>query len=144
MIYFISGKNNGVWHSLVVRLVRDQEAAGSNPVTPTSVSVHQDTHIFYICYEHSDQRQVAAPNHRGRAEQILAIYHDGEVRILTVSPDQQAVPAPKIGCSYCLFFCSSHDGEVCCEHSAKIGFESNLKPQTYVVFTIKIFYHRCG
>ena len=25
----------GVWHSLVVRLVRDQEAAGSNPVTPT-------------------------------------------------------------------------------------------------------------
>ena len=83
---------------------------------------------------HSDQRQVAAPNHRGRAEQILAIYHDGEVRILTVSPDQQAVPAPKIGCSYCLFFCSSHDGEVCCEHSAKIGFESNLKPQTHVVF----------
>ena len=37
---------------------------------------------------HSDQRQVAAPNHRGRAEQILAIYHDGEVRILTVLPDQ--------------------------------------------------------
>ena len=26
---------NEVWHSLVVRLVRDQEAAGSNPVTPT-------------------------------------------------------------------------------------------------------------
>ena len=26
---------NGVWHSLVVRLVRDQEAAGSSPVTPT-------------------------------------------------------------------------------------------------------------
>ena len=25
----------GVWHSLVVRLVRDQEAVGSNPVTPT-------------------------------------------------------------------------------------------------------------
>ena len=25
----------GVWHRLVVRLVRDQEAAGSNPVTPT-------------------------------------------------------------------------------------------------------------
>ena len=24
-----------MWHSLVVRLVRDQEAAGSNPVTPT-------------------------------------------------------------------------------------------------------------
>ncbi len=27
---------NGVWHSLVVRLVRDQEAAGSSPVTPTT------------------------------------------------------------------------------------------------------------
>ena len=26
----------GVWHSLVVRMVRDHEAAGSNPVTPTS------------------------------------------------------------------------------------------------------------
>ena len=25
----------GVWHSLVVRLVRDQEVVGSNPVTPT-------------------------------------------------------------------------------------------------------------
>ena len=28
----------GVWHSLVVRLVRDQEAAGSSPVTPTIIS----------------------------------------------------------------------------------------------------------
>ena len=26
----------GVWLSLVERLVRDQEAAGSNPVTPTT------------------------------------------------------------------------------------------------------------
>ena len=25
----------GVWHSLVVRMVRDHEVAGSNPVTPT-------------------------------------------------------------------------------------------------------------
>ena len=29
----------GVWHSLVVRLVRDQEAAGSNPVTPTNMYI---------------------------------------------------------------------------------------------------------
>ena len=28
-------RKNGVWLSLVERLVRDQEAAGSNPVTPT-------------------------------------------------------------------------------------------------------------
>ena len=25
----------GMWHSLVARLVRDEEAAGSNPVIPT-------------------------------------------------------------------------------------------------------------
>src|ERR1035437_4081078 len=28
---------HGVWRSLVARFVRDEEAAGSNPVTPTSV-----------------------------------------------------------------------------------------------------------
>ena len=27
----------GVWRSLVARVVRDDEAAGSNPVTPTNV-----------------------------------------------------------------------------------------------------------
>jgi hypothetical protein len=27
----------GVWRSLVARFVRDEEAAGSNPVTPTNV-----------------------------------------------------------------------------------------------------------
>ncbi len=27
---------HGVWRSLVARFVRDEEAAGSNPVTPTS------------------------------------------------------------------------------------------------------------
>ena len=39
---------------MVRRLVWDQDGAGSIPVTPTSVSVHKDTHIFYICYEYSD------------------------------------------------------------------------------------------
>jgi hypothetical protein len=29
--------SHGVWRSLVARFVRDEEAAGSNPVTPTSV-----------------------------------------------------------------------------------------------------------
>jgi hypothetical protein len=28
---------HGVWRSLVARFVRDEEVAGSNPVTPTSV-----------------------------------------------------------------------------------------------------------
>ena len=30
--------NSGVWRSLVSRLVRDQEAPGSNPGTPTNYS----------------------------------------------------------------------------------------------------------
>jgi hypothetical protein len=30
----------GVWRSLVSRLVRDQEAAGSNPATPTIINVN--------------------------------------------------------------------------------------------------------
>ena len=37
----------GVWHSLVVRLVRDQEAAGSNPVTPTKKKrAQKDSFLF--------------------------------------------------------------------------------------------------
>ena len=36
----VEHEKNGVWHSLVVRLVRDQEAAGSNPVTPTIKKNH--------------------------------------------------------------------------------------------------------
>ncbi len=44
---------------LVARDVRDVEVASSSLVTPTSVSVHKGTHIFYICYEHSYQRSTA-------------------------------------------------------------------------------------
>jgi hypothetical protein len=29
----------GVWRSLVARFVRDEEVAGSNPVTPTHTSI---------------------------------------------------------------------------------------------------------
>ena len=36
----------GVWHRLVVRLVRDQEAAGSNPVTPTNVKITKNSPFF--------------------------------------------------------------------------------------------------
>ena len=32
------GDCHGVWRSLVARFVRDEEAAGSNPVTPTTQS----------------------------------------------------------------------------------------------------------
>ena len=56
---------------MVARLVWDQDVAGSNPVIPTS-------------------GKLPPPNHRGRAAVILAIYHDGEVRILTVSLDKKA------------------------------------------------------
>jgi hypothetical protein len=32
----------GVWRSLVARVVRDDEVAGSNPVTPTFVMFHDN------------------------------------------------------------------------------------------------------
>jgi hypothetical protein len=32
---------HGVWRSLVARFVRDEEAAGSNPVTPTGIPAGQ-------------------------------------------------------------------------------------------------------
>ena len=37
----VSGETIGLWRSLVARVVRDDEAAGSNPVSPTSRS-HQN------------------------------------------------------------------------------------------------------
>ena len=37
----------GVWRSLVSRLVRVQEAMGSNPVTPTSLSSHSGLRCGY-------------------------------------------------------------------------------------------------
>ena len=46
----------GMQRSLVARFVRDEEAAGSNPVIPTSPSVHMDTRIFFnFRYEHRYQ-----------------------------------------------------------------------------------------
>src|SRR4051794_23071899 len=49
--------DHGVWRSLVARVVRDDEAAGSNPVTPTKLShadrVHHtvaETYIFFSVY----------------------------------------------------------------------------------------------
>jgi hypothetical protein len=33
----VLGARIGLWRSLVARLVRDEEAAGSNPVSPTRV-----------------------------------------------------------------------------------------------------------
>jgi hypothetical protein len=41
----------GVWRSLVARFVRDEEAAGSNPVTPTKIiyrtKEHPLTRVFF-------------------------------------------------------------------------------------------------
>ena len=45
-------EKNGVWLSLVERLVRDQEAAGSNPVTPTkkkTVKNRCNAYIYGCC-----------------------------------------------------------------------------------------------
>ena len=41
----------GVWHSLVVRLVRDQEAAGSNPVAPTKKQRVDFSTLCFLFYE---------------------------------------------------------------------------------------------
>jgi hypothetical protein len=35
-----SRSGGGVWRSLAARFVRDEEAAGSNPATPTKVRGH--------------------------------------------------------------------------------------------------------
>jgi hypothetical protein len=37
----ISANEVGMWLSLVERLVRDQEAAGSNPVIPTIIGLNK-------------------------------------------------------------------------------------------------------
>ena len=37
--FIIMGSADGVWRSLVSRMVRDHEAAGSSPATPTMQSV---------------------------------------------------------------------------------------------------------
>ena len=41
-----------MWLSLVERVVRDDEVAGSNPVTPTISSVHNesDEHSIFFAY----------------------------------------------------------------------------------------------
>ncbi len=42
-----------MWHSLVARLVRDEEAAGSNPVIPTRKypPIQHRRFLFFILYE---------------------------------------------------------------------------------------------
>ncbi len=35
----LRGAGSGVWRSLVARFVRDEEAVGSNPATPTTASL---------------------------------------------------------------------------------------------------------
>ena len=54
---FIIQKSSGVWLSLVERLVRDQEAGGSSPLTPTSgrgrenpvISIYGWVYFFFTC-----------------------------------------------------------------------------------------------
>ena len=46
-----TNKNIGVWLSLVERLVRDQEAEGSNPFTPTKkplILLNKSTVFYYF------------------------------------------------------------------------------------------------
>ena len=39
-----------VWRSLVARFVRDEEVAGSNPVTSTSMSVHNGFRLWTLIF----------------------------------------------------------------------------------------------
>ena len=45
---FLSDIKYGVWLSLVERFVRDEEVAGSNPVTPTPWQGHRHVRISYM------------------------------------------------------------------------------------------------
>lgn len=45
---FLSLLNVGVWLSLVERFVRDEEVAGSNPVTPTMVKISVPFSSFFF------------------------------------------------------------------------------------------------
>ena len=40
----------GMWHSLVARFVRDEEAAGSNPVIPTIEKLSQQLRLLAFLY----------------------------------------------------------------------------------------------
>ena len=47
----IIGSIFGVWRSLVARFVRDEEVAGSNPVTPTTPAVSSRTLQVFLYLE---------------------------------------------------------------------------------------------
>ena len=48
LLYNLNVAFIGVWRSLVSRLVRDQEASGSSPDTPTTPGVHMDTRFYLV------------------------------------------------------------------------------------------------
>lgn len=67
--YIGTGKTkylSGVWLSLVECLVRDQEAGGSNPLTPTISSIHKgfgfmNTRFFILIWFYVESRFSPAP-----------------------------------------------------------------------------------
>jgi hypothetical protein len=50
----------GLWRSLVARLVRDEEAAGSNPVSPTNVNKKKERCGPHACDDGSVMCRVSA------------------------------------------------------------------------------------
>ena len=55
----------GVWRSLVARFVRDEEVAGSNPVTPTVKRLVRHTFRFWVgAIELQVQQQSTAARQR--------------------------------------------------------------------------------
>src|SRR6266487_2059533 len=51
----------GVWLSLVERLVRDQEVAGSNPVTPISLSYVREMSYCPVWLAGPERKHLAGP-----------------------------------------------------------------------------------
>src|ERR1700722_5980942 len=61
------GQSGGVWGSLVARFVRDEEAAGSNPVPPTQVRGHLLSREMAFCLPYSSEVQQRLEPSRLRA-----------------------------------------------------------------------------
>ena len=51
----------GMWHSLVARIVRDDEAAGSNPVIPTIYSTCKDQPMGGSFSVYGEAREISEP-----------------------------------------------------------------------------------
>ena len=62
----------GMWLSLVERLVRDEEVAGSNPVIPTMEISILVTRIFYFVLITDEYKKRKMPSHLSHFSRLLS------------------------------------------------------------------------